>query len=96
MGPLAIRPSGLVDLQGFQARIEAGFLPRGLILVDDALARHAVENGCGLLVCGGGTFLISGGDGLENLLARGPHCGPLTGILIAVLLGLPGPLSGLC
>ena len=61
-----------VDLQG-----KTGLAVRGLVLVDDALARGLVQLACGDLVGGFGRGLVAGLDGLAGVtdggLERGLH-----------------------
>jgi Tfp pilus assembly ATPase PilU len=70
-------------------------VPRGLVLENQALGRHAVEQRDGATVGGLGSGLVAGVDRLDHLLDLGAHHAALAGIPLAALLGLACALAGL-
>ena len=82
-----------LDSQCFHALVEPAFMPRGLVLIHNALVDHAVDDRYGVFVgrlCGG---FVAGITGLDDVLDLGAHAGAQTHVVLASFLGLPGAFS---
>ena len=80
---------------GADVLVHAGFMPCGLVLVHDAFADHAINDGYGAGQCGCGVGLIAGIDGGVYTLDVGANHGTLAGVLASSTFCLTGALAGL-
>jgi len=85
---------GLLASEGFDPRIQAALVAGSLVLVDDALVDHAVDDWHGILVGCRGSIFVAGITGLDDILDFGAHQGAQRHIVLAGLLGLTGALPG--
>src|SRR5690554_6227565 len=81
--------------QGLDVCVQAALVTSGLVLGDDALVGHAVDDRNGSSVGGLGFFQILGVDRFYNVLDVGTNHGAQACIVIAALLGLLGAFLGL-
>src|SRR5690606_4657209 len=72
--------------------VQAALVPGGLVLVDDALVGHAINDRHGGLVGGFGVGLVAGLDGLRDFLHLGAHHRAQARIVLAMAFRLPGAL----
>ena len=66
----------------------------GLVLVDDTLVDHAVDDRDGVLVGCYGSVFVAGVTGLHDILDLGAHQGAQSHIVFTGLFGLAGALPG--
>jgi len=76
--------------------IEAGFVPRGFILVHDALGHHLVDKRYSLGQGRTGCFRVAGCDRRIYSLDVGAHHGTLAGVVAASFFCLSRAFSRLC
>ena len=70
--------------QGPNMRIQSGFMPGGLVFVDDALVYHRVNDRHGGLVGRFGRCPVFSLDGIDDFFDPGAQPGTLTGIVQTV------------
>jgi len=76
------------------SRIQAALVASSLVLVDDALVDHAVDDRHGVLVGCHGSVFVAGITGIDDILDLGAHQGTQRHIVFAGLLGLAGAFPG--
>ena len=69
-------------------------MPGGLVAVNDALARHRVDDGRRRLECGRSVGLVAGTDRLDDLADGAAHFRALRDVLRAACERLVGPFFG--
>jgi hypothetical protein len=67
---------------------------RGLVLVDDALVDHAIDDRHGVLVSCHGSVFVAGITGIDDILDLASHQGAHAHIGLAGFLRLAGALPG--
>ena len=77
------------DGEGFNSLVQPALVASGLVLVDDALVNHAVDDGHGILVGCRGSVFVAGITGLDDILDLCPHEGAHAHIGLAGLFRLP-------
>jgi len=83
---------GLSASEGFDPSIQAALVAGSLVLVDDALVDHAVDDWHGILVGCRGSIFVAGITGLDDILDFGAQKGAQTHIVLTGLLRLAGAL----
>ena len=74
------------------ALAQPALVPGSLVLVDDSLVDHGVDDRDGCLVRGLRRFLVTGLAGLDDILDLGAHARAQAHVVLAGLLRLPGAL----
>src|SRR5690606_12647488 len=75
---------------------QAALVASGLVLVDDVLVSHAIDDAGGLAEDFVGSCLVAGVDGLANTLDRGTQHGTDAGVVFVAGHCLAGALASLC
>ena len=80
--------------EGLDALVQPALVTRRLVLVDDTLVYHAVDDRYGVFVCCHGGILVARITGLDDSFDLGTHQRAQAHILLAGLFRLAGALPG--
>ena len=80
--------------EGFNPLVQPALVASSLVLVDDALVDHAVDDRYCILIGRHGSVFVAGITGLDDILDLGTHQGAHAHIGLAGLLRLAGAFPG--